>query len=85
MTEEEVIDLINKTLCEEFELDPEMMSPEATLYEDLELDSLDAVDMVVALEQAFKFKIREEERMRQIRTLGELYAYVLEKSRELTA
>ncbi|GAB4554773.1 MAG: acyl carrier protein [Geothermobacteraceae bacterium] len=81
MTDQEVINLVNQTLCEEFELDPAALRPEATLYEDLELDSLDAVDMVVALEQAFKVKIRDEERIRKIRTLGEIHTFVLEKYR----
>ncbi|PNU20645.1 acyl carrier protein [Geothermobacter hydrogeniphilus] len=85
MTDQEVIALINRTLCEEFELDPETMHPGVTLYDELELDSLDAVDMVVALEQAFQIRIREEERMRQIRTLGEIHAYVLEKYHALAS
>jgi acyl carrier protein len=79
MTEQEIIELVNSSLAEEFELDPEAMIPEAHLYNDLGLDSLDAVDMVIVLEAAFKFKIREEQAVREIRTLGEVYRFVGEK------
>lgn len=81
MTDREVIELINNSLAEEFELNPADMSPEADLFEDLGLDSLDIVDMVVLLENAFKFKIREEEAIREIRKLGEIHDFVLAKKR----
>jgi len=83
MTDQEIIDVINKSLAEEFELDLEKMVPEAHLYEDLGLDSLDAVDMVIVLETAFNFKIRENESIKSIRTLGELYKFVIDKKREV--
>jgi len=83
MTDREVIDLINNSLVEEFELDPEHMEPEVDLFEDLGLDSLDIVDLVVLLENAFHFKIREEETIREIRKLGEIHDFVLAKKQEL--
>lgn len=82
MTEQEVIELIDSSLAEEFELDRADMTPEANIYEDLELDSLDTVDMVIVLEGAFNFKIREEEAIRGIRTLGDIHRFVLEKIAE---
>jgi len=83
MTDQQIIELIDSSLAEEFELDPEEMTPEANIYEDLGLDSLDTVDMVVVLEGAFKFKIREEETVRGIRTLGDIHRFVIEKKRAL--
>ena len=82
MTEQEVIELIDSNLAEEFELDREDMIPEANIYEDLGLDSLDTVDMVIVLEGAFNFKIREEEAVRAIRTLGDIHRFVFEKVAE---
>jgi acyl carrier protein len=82
MTEQEIIELIDSSLAEEFELDRADMNPEANIYEDLGLDSLDTVDMVIVLEGAFKFKIREEESVRAIRTLGDIHRFVLEKTAE---
>jgi acyl carrier protein len=81
MTDQEIIALIDSSLAEEFELEPPQMTPEATLYDDLGLDSLDTVDMVIVLEGAFGFKIREEEAIRQIRTLGDIHRFVIDKKR----
>ena len=82
MTDAEVIKLVNELLIEEFELKPEQMNSEAKFREDLELDSLDAVDMVVVLEQAFGFKIKKDEAFQNIRTLEDLHAFVLDKRDE---
>ena len=82
MTEQEVIETIDSSLAEEFELDRAEMTPEANIYDDLGLDSLDTVDMVIVLEGAFDFKIREEEAIRSIRTLGDIHRFVLEKVAE---
>jgi acyl carrier protein len=83
MTDQEIIDLINITLVEEFELNMEDMKPEALIFDDLELDSLDIVDMVVVLENAFKFKIREEGSIREIRSLGDIHKFVINKKNQL--
>lgn len=85
MTDAEVINLVNELLAEEFELEMEQMKPEALFKDDLELDSLDAVDMVVVLEQAFKFKIKKDEAFKAIRSLGDLHAFVLDKKKESEA
>ena len=83
MTDSEIIALCDKTLVEEFELDPADLKPETNFYEDLELDSLDAVDMVVALEQAFGIKIGKDPALLEIRTVGDLHRYLIDKKRAL--
>ncbi|MBW2450456.1 MAG: acyl carrier protein [Deltaproteobacteria bacterium] len=83
MTDQQIIDLINTSLEEEFELEEDDMKPEALLFEDLELDSLDIVDLVVVLEKAFQFKIREEDSIREIRTLGDIHRFVINKKNEI--
>ncbi len=82
MTEKEIIDLINSTLANEFELNIDDMVSGAVLKEDLGLDSLDRVDMVIVLERAFNFKIREEEAIRGIVTLGDIHNFVINKTLE---
>jgi len=79
VTEQEIVTIINDALVEEFELDADEMQPELSIYDDLGLDSLDTVDMVIVLEGAFKFKIREEAEIKEIRTLGDIHAFVLRK------
>ena len=78
MTKEEIIKTVNGALIKEFELDPASMKPEANFFTDLGLDSLDAVDMVIVLEQAFKVKIRTNYEVGKIITLGNLYDYIEE-------
>ena len=76
MSDEELRRKVVETLAEEFELDPAKMTPEATLYDDLGLDSLDAVDMVVALEKAFGMKLTDEQALRSIRTMDDLFKFL---------
>jgi acyl carrier protein len=83
MTDQEIIDLINTTLANEFELNMDDMVPGAVLKDDLGLDSLDRVDMVIVLEKAFNFKIREEEAVREINTLSDIHNFVINKKRDL--
>lgn len=85
MTDEKVIEIVNQSLADEFEVDPETLKPEAHLIEDLGFDSLDFVDMVVVLQQAFGVALREEPRVREVRTLGDLHRLVIDKKRELEA
>ena len=68
---------VAEVLAEEFELAPDLLTADATLYDDLGLDSLDAVDMVVALEKAFGMKMTNEEAIRSVRTVGDLTAIVI--------
>lgn len=83
MTDEEVIKVINDSLAEEFELEIDDMKPDAHLVEDFELDSLDFVDMVIVLQKAFDFKLRDESAIREIRTLGDIHTLVIKKRKEL--
>ena len=77
MTEQEVRTVIDEVLEEYFEIERERLLPEANIFEDLELDSLDIVDLVVAMQKKFNVRIRDDERVRDIRTLGDIYQFVL--------
>lgn len=83
MTDREIIALIDTTLVNEFELNADDMAAEASLKDDLGLDSLDRVDMVIVLEKAFGFKMGEEEAIKAIRTLGDIHAFVINKKLEM--
>ena len=75
MTEKEIVAKINDVLSTGFELDSALLKPEARLKEDLQLDSLDAVDMLVYLEENFKIQV-EGERLTEIKVLGDVYKLV---------
>ena len=78
MTKEQIIERINGFLVEEFEVDPEHITPEANLKETLQLDSLDYVDLVVEIESNFGFKVKPED-FASIATFQDFYDYVWAK------
>jgi acyl carrier protein len=73
--QDEILNALNKILAEDFEIDPALLKPEASLRDDLDLDSLDGVDLVVAIEKKFHIRVEEEE-ARSIRTLNDIYESV---------
>jgi len=77
MTEQEIRAAVDDVLEDYFEIERERLLPEASIFEDLELDSLDIVDLVVAMQKKFNVRIRDDERVRDIRTLGDIYQFVL--------
>lgn len=77
LTEDEIFRRLQSIFIKEFELEPEQLVPEATLFDDLGLDSLDAVDMVVALEKEFGVKVKDDESIRSVRTLNDLLQLLL--------
>lgn len=78
MTKEEIIEITNKAISDEFEFDLEQMVPTAHLYEDLGLDSLDAVDLVLVLEKAFGVKLRNQPEVKEVRTLEDIYKLIVQ-------
>lgn len=64
-------------VAETFEIPVEKILPDANLYKDLDLDSIDAIDMSVQLELVTGLKLRGED-MREIRTVADI-CDVLEK------
>jgi len=77
MSEEELRLKTVEVLAEEFELEHDQMTPEANLYDDLGLDSLDAVDMVVVLEKTFQIKMNDEQTLRSIKTMEDLHQFLV--------
>ena len=70
MTRAEIEERVKEFLIEDLEIEPEKISPEANLKEDLEIDSLDFVDIVVIVEKKFGFKIK---RIYHARLLAAVY------------
>jgi acyl carrier protein len=57
MTKDDVFKKLKELLVTEFELDPEAVKPESLLYTDLDLDSIDAVDMIVQMKEHVEGRI----------------------------
>ena len=75
--QKEIKEKIVGAIAEEFEIEPELLKPSATLYEDLGFDSLDAVDMVVVLEKTFGVKFNNEEAIRSVRTMDDIFNLII--------
>ncbi len=71
MTKEEILKQIQEMLASLFELDPEDIKLESKLFEELELDSIDAVDLVVKLQKTIGKKIMPED-FKTVRTVQDV-------------
>ena len=61
MTRDEINKMVVNVLRESFDLSEEALIPNAKLYEDLDLDSLDAIDLAVKLKNDMGVTLNEEE------------------------
>ncbi len=80
MNKAEVMEKVNSFLIEEFEIEEERIVPDANLRDDLDIESLDFVDIAVEIEKEFNFKLNGEE-MIDVKTLDNLYDYILSKAK----
>lgn len=71
MNKEDIYQEVNGLLVKLFELSPEQITPQSRLYEDLDLDSIDAVDMVVHLQKRTGKKIKPED-FKTVRTVQDV-------------
>lgn len=71
MNKEQLFLKIREILVEQFDVDESTVSLEANLYEELEIDSIDAVDLLVQLKELTGEKIAPE-KFREVRTIGDV-------------
>lgn len=76
-TREEIFATLRDALVELFELDAERVTLQANLYEDLEIDSIDAVDLIDHIKRQTGKKIAAEE-FKAVRTVGDVVEAVLQ-------
>ena len=78
MTRDEIYERIVEILADSFELESDEIKPESTLYEDLDLDSIDAIDIFVQLRE-LTGRRPDPADARKIRTVEELVQFVLDE------
>ncbi len=71
MNKEEIFDRLKDILIEMFELEEGDITLSANLYEDLDIDSIDAVDLVIRLKEWTGEKVAPEE-FKEVRTVGDV-------------
>lgn len=78
---ESIIAELDRIFVEQFELEPDAVVPDARLREDLDLDSLDAADMLIAIEKRFGVRL-DDQVARTFKTVGDIHGYVHQLVRE---
>jgi len=74
-SENKIFDMLSEILVEYFEIEAEDITREANLYEDLDLDSIDAVDLVVKLREQTGKKIEPQD-FKLVRTVDDVIVAV---------
>ncbi|MCA2623414.1 MAG: acyl carrier protein [Microcystis sp. M20BS1] len=76
MSKADIFDRVKKVVVEQLEVeDPDTVTPEASFANDLKADSLDVVELVMALEEEFEIEIPDED-AEQIDTVGKAADYI---------
>lgn len=78
MTDSEIREKVQEIVCDKLGVKPEEVTEGASIVNDLNADSLDRVDLMMALEEEFKMEIPEEE-AEQIATIGDAIRYIAGK------
>ena len=76
-TRDEVFEHLRTVLVELFEIDAAKITPQANLYEDLDIDSIDAVDLVLKLKEYTGQKIQPQQ-FKHVRTVGDVVDAVMQ-------
>ena len=70
-TKDQIYNFLRENMISLFETDPEMITPTASLYEDLDIDSIDAVDLTVKLKEFTGRRIQPSD-FKQVRTVQDV-------------
>lgn len=76
-TKENIYSFLKETLVDLFEIEPDDITPEANLYDDLDIDSIDAVDLTVKLKEYTGRRIQPQD-FRAVRTVQDVVDAVYE-------
>jgi acyl carrier protein len=76
MQKDQVFQKIVEYLIDQFQIPPEKIKPEAHLFKDLDMDSIDALDWFAAMESEIGLPIIEKE-LKKIRTVQDVADYVV--------
>lgn len=77
MTRDEVLKRVSETFEEMFEVDPGTITLDARLVEDLDLDSIDAIDMAAKMQELTGKRLEEDE-LRRIHRVGDVVDVIVE-------
>lgn len=77
MSTSEIFERVRQIIAEQLDVDPDQITMETRFREDLEADSLDLVELIMAFEEEFGGEISDEE-AQEIQTVGDAVRYLEE-------
>jgi acyl carrier protein len=80
LSKEQIFARVQEILTESFDLEPDEVRLDSHLIDDLDLDSIDAIDLAVGLEEEVGLKVEEEE-LQEIRLVGDVVDLIHHKLR----
>lgn len=83
----QIRDIVAEVLIEEFEIEESDLNDSAKLFDDLGLDSLDYVDLIIALEKKLGLKVdrqKDEGELSEIRRVKDIIEFIQKKMQEAT-
>ncbi|WNL44979.1 acyl carrier protein [Dyella sp. BiH032] len=75
ISDEDILARLRQVLLDTFEIEPARVTPAAHLFTDLELDSIDAVDLAIHVQDMTGTRIKPED-FKSVRTVGDVVATV---------
>ncbi len=78
MTYHDIVEKVNDFLVEDFEVEESKLQIDASLNETLDLDSLDYIDLIVAIEENFGFKMKPEDFTTMV-IIQDFYNYIAQR------
>lgn len=75
MTLEEIFEKLKDLVVDQLSVDEDAVTMDAKMTEDLEADSLDVVDLLMAVEEEFGVSVPDED-LKDIKTVGDIASYI---------
>jgi acyl carrier protein len=82
MTTEEIFKTMQGLIAEQFAMDTDEVTMESSFVDDLGADSVDLVDLVMAMEEQFEIGEIQEEELSRLKTVGDCVDYLSGKLSE---
>jgi len=79
MTDSEILEKVKSIVADQLSVDAEKVVPEASFADDLNADSLDSVELIMALEEAFEVEIPDEE-AEKLKTVQDVLDFISSKA-----
>lgn len=78
MRNDEIFDILKKALMQMFEIDENKISLDAKIYEDLDIDSIDAIDLIDHIKRHTGYRLEPAD-FKSVKTLGDIVDAVSKK------